>query len=652
MSYFQEKGETTPEAWDDFHLLIDNINDCAIFTTDLDGRITYWNPGAVHLLGYAPQERLGQPFSELFTEEDQNAGMPQRELETARQRGNSEDERWHVRKDGSTFFATGTLTTIQDPSGKMRGFVKVLRDITVRKHLEQALAASEARFRSIAEQSPVLIWRSDLAGQIDYFNPPWYVFRGRTPPEELGSGWIEGIHPADRDACVETARAAIERREPFEVTIRVLRHDGRYRWVINRGTPYDDGAGNLIGYLGSCVDITDRIELEKALQQQRTLAEEATQRKSRLMSALSHDARTPLNAVVLATQLLELNLGEKVEGEVQENLRTIRNAVGNVLDLLSDLLDVSRLDAGAVTVEPSRFALEPAVVECLSGIAPQAQIKDLDLQMELGELTDAVLETDRPKLKQILCNLLSNALRFTQRGHIRVFGRLGVDQIHLGVEDTGIGISPEDQRRVFDEFAMLDHPHRPIGEGTGLGLAICRRLANLLGGEISLWSELNRGSIFSLSLPATLLVVSGTQEEHQDQIPKERSESTDVDRGLIVVAEDHLASRQALSKLLRRMGYRVREASNGHDALALAREELPLIIFMDVNMPVMDGIEATRILRSDPATSDVTIIALTGDVTIVNQRRISEAGATRSLEKPVNSEMLKSVLQPLQEPDA
>ena len=224
------------------------------------------------------------------------------------------------------------------------------------------------------------------------------------------------------------------------------------------------------------------------------MAEEASRHKTRLVSALSHDVRTPLNAVVLAAQLLEVHLDGNADAEVQECLRTIRHSVRNVLDLLGDLLDLSKIDAGATPAEVSRFPLEPVLAECLASIEPQARQKGLDVRLEPGGLAGVSLETDRSKLKQILANLLSNALRYTDAGHVRLFGerdrRPGPDRRRGHRRRDRPGRPGADLRRVR---RPRPRPQRKLGEGTGLGLAICRRLAALLGGEIQLDERPGRG---------------------------------------------------------------------------------------------------------------------------------------------------------------
>lgn len=536
-----------------------------------------------------------------------------------------EDILWETH--GKTRRITVNAAPLIDADGTIAGAIVVGQDVTERQTLRDSLADSEARLRAIAEQSPAMIWRADPSGRCDYFNRTWLEFRGRPLEEEVGNGWAQGIHPDDVDACRAVYQGAVGRREVFETTYRLLRHDGEYRSIVDRGTPYFDAQGELLGYLGSCMDITDRVAIEAKLAQQ-------SEHKSRLMAALSHDARTPLNAVFLAAQLLETQVKDGADPEVQESLQVIRNSVKNVLDLLSDLLDLTRIDAGATRAEVSRFALGQTLIECLSPIELQAKAKGLDVRFDPDGLTGLNLATDRNKLKQILANFLSNALRYTDRGGITLRGDRTGGRLLIAVQDTGIGIAPEDQARVFDEFAMLGKDRHDSSEGTGLGLAICRRLAGLLQGEILLESEPGRGTTFTLALPDHL-IVEGEIETVEPVV------AVSPDSGPILVAEDHEPSRRALARIMRRFGYRVLEAGNGQEVLDEARRERPFIILMDINMPGINGIDATLALRADPLTRDVPIFALTGDVTALNQQRIGEAGVDGYLEKPVTWEQIE-----------
>lgn len=619
-----------------------------LYALDKGGKLTFMNPAAERLLGWHQDELLGRVAHEVIHHlRPDGTPYPIEEcpIHGILQTGQplSGDECFRDRQGRRVVAAFSAAPILSE--GRVVGAVISFRDIAERKRLEAGLAAAEAQFRSIAEQSPVMIWRAGTDGRCDWFNQTWCDFRGRAIGRELEADRTQAIHPDDRDRFRRVYQEAFERREVFELTYRLQRGDGQYRWIVDRGTPYRDRDGAFLGFLGSCVDISERIELEAILASEKDLAEEASRHKTQLLSALSHDARTPLNAVVLSAQLLESYMGKLNDPEVEQCLRTIRHSVRNVLDLLGDLLNLSKIDAGAMPAEPSRFTLGSVLVESLASIQTQAQVKGLEIRTEHGPGLDLVVETDRAKLKQILCNLLSNALRYTESGHILFATERTADELRISVEDTGIGIAPADQGRIFDEFATLNQPHRPVGEGTGLGLAICRRLASLLRGEIALTSEPDRGSRFTLVLPGDV-VVADTAGGGAAQ-PAQPAAKPAAGEGAILIVEDHVTSRQTLAKVLRRRGYRILEAGNGHDALALMRVERPSAVLMDVNMPVMDGIEATRLLRADPELKDLPVFALTGDVSLLNRRRIGDAGVNGFLEKPVTLEALEEALASL-----
>ncbi len=558
-----------------------------------------------------------------------------------------EEAHWPIA--GRERVVTLSASPLLNAVGAIGGAVSVVHDITARKVLEAELAASDARTRLIVEQSPALIWRLDARGHFDFGNRRLCDFVGRELEDLAGDAWEGCLHPDDRESYREALARAGDRFEPVERTLRLLKRDGLYRSVTTRVVPFVNARRDIAGYLGTCLDITDRIDLERALEQQKAVAEELSLHKSRLLAALSHDARTPLNAVVLSVQLLEMAHKDPIDPEIQHCLTTIRNAVGNVLDLLNDVLNLTRIDSGVTSVEISRFEVVPTLAECLSSVEGQARAKGLAVTLDPDGLAVLVLETDRAKLKQILCNFLSNALRYTDSGSIRLQGGRTADQLRLSVEDTGLGIDPADQSRIFDEFATVSRSDRGPGEGTGLGLSICRRLASLLKGEILLDSAPGRGSTFTLVLPASMVVAASeggavAPAEAVPAPPNAAPSSTRPDGAAILIVEDHLSSRQALCRVLGRMGYRTVEAGNGRDALTLAREERPLAILMDVNLPIMDGIDATLALRADETTRAIPIYALTGDVSVVNQRRIGDAGVDGYLEKPVTREALVRAL--------
>lgn len=552
-------------------------------------------------------------------------------------------------RGGETRTLTASAVPLTSSAGSILGAVLAVEDVTSRKRAEAQLDQQREFNTAITRSLGEGVVAIDLNGDVTFMNEAASRMMGWQPDELLGRPLHETVHfvKADgshypREDCpflnvLRTGQTA--RADEF-----LTRKDGSHFYASCTASPIVV-EGRVVGVVKVFHDITERLELQRALNEQRERAEETSRHKTRLMSALSHDARTPLNAVSLATQLLEMHLSGVENAEVKDCVRTIRDSVGNVLELLKDVLDLTRIDAGAMPPELSRFELEPVLFECLSSVETQARIKGLECRVDASSLAGATVESDRAKLKQIVSNLLSNALRFTSQGYIHLHGELRKDEIRISVLDSGHGIAPDDLGRIFEEFAMIDGPQRAPGEGTGLGLAICRRLISLLGGSIEVQSELGVGSTFTLVLPTSPALSASAIES---LAPPESD--APLAGGTILIAEDHVASRQILAKVLRRMGYRVLEVADGREVLAMAQREPLTAILMDVNMPVVGGVDATTALRADPKFRALAIFALTGDVSNDNRERMKQAGVTGFLEKPVTPDALRQALSGVTRP--
>ena len=534
--------------------------------------------------------------------------------------------------------------------GRLEGAVAVAQDVTERKRGEEELRRQRDLFRTITETGGRGSARLTSRGKsLSSTRPPSGSSAGPAPSSSAATCTAWSISSRADGSAYPAEECPLFQAIHGDQTVQgdevFIREDGRQITAAFIASPIVT-EGRRAGQVVVLRDVSDRIAQEGELKQQRERAVAASQHKTRLVAALSHDVRTPLNAVVLAAHLLELHFDGDADEEVKECLLTIRHSVNNVLDLLGDLLNLSKIDAGAVLPEISIFSLESVLTECLASIEPQARIKGLEINLVSGNLTAGGLETDRAKFKQIIGNFLSNAVRYTERGAIELRvehqdGRSGSPSpIPVSASIPGIRTASS---------TNLPSSSSPGGstnsEGTGLGLAICRRLAGLLGGEITLVSTPGQGSTFTLLLPESTLTAGPA-----GPTPGTPAAPRLADARAIVVAEDHDESRQTLSKVLRRMGYRVLEAPNGRVALDLIEGERPLAVLMDVNMPVMDGVDATLALRADPRFRDLPIFALTGDVTPVNQHRIGEAGVNGYLEKPVTWELLKQALASIGHP--
>jgi PAS domain S-box-containing protein len=382
-----------------------------------------------------------------------------------------------------------------------------------RRHAEAERAVaqeSERRFRATADTAPVLIWTSGLDALCDWFNQPWLAFTGRPMEAELGDGWAERVHPDDLDRCLAIYLGAFHAREPFAMEYRLQRHDGAYRWLLDNAVPRFGADGTFVGYIGTCVDVTDQRLAREAAEAARAAAEEANRAKSQFLSTMSHELRTPLNAVAGYVDLLVLGVRGPVTEAQRADLERLRRANQHLTGLVNDVLNFARLDAGQVEYHVAAVDLGPVVSDLETLIGAQLAAKGLAFDHD-GCAADTpehphVVRADPDKLRQILLNLLTNALKFTDPG-----GRVGLacetDATagvgRVRVTDSGRGIPPDQLSRIFEPFVQVDrHRTHESQQGVGLGLSISRELAQGMGGDLTAESTPGVGSTFTLTLPA------------------------------------------------------------------------------------------------------------------------------------------------------
>jgi PAS domain S-box-containing protein len=382
-----------------------------------------------------------------------------------------------------------------------------------RRHAEAERAAaqeSERRFRATADAAPVLIWTSGTDALCDWFNQPWLAFTGRPMEAELGNGWAERVHPDDLERCLGIYLGAFHAREPFAMEYRLQRHDGAYRWLLDNARPRFAADGTFVGYIGTCVDVTDQRDALAAAEAARAAAEAANLAKSQFLSTMSHELRTPLNAVAGYVDLLALGLRGPVTEAQRADLERLRRANQHLTGLVNDVLNFARLDAGQVEYHVEDVDFAPIVADVETLIGPQLAAKGLAFDHD-GCAADTpahphVVRADAEKLRQILLNLLTNALKFTDPG-----GRVGLacetDATagvgRVRVTDSGRGIPPDQLSRIFEPFVQVDrHRTHESQQGVGLGLSISRELAQGMGGDLTAESTPGVGSTFTLTLPA------------------------------------------------------------------------------------------------------------------------------------------------------
>src|SRR3954454_19797739 len=472
-----------------FQLLVDRVRDYAIFMLDPQGVVSSWNAGAQRFKGYTAGEIIGQHFSCFYSPEDQQAGAPQQALAIALAEGMFETEGWRVRKDGSRFWASVVIDPIRDDTGDLIGFAKITRDITDRKTTQEAVRQSEERFRLLVQSViDYAIFMLDPTGHITNWNSGAQRLKGYSTTEIVGQHFSRFYTDADRAAGIPMqALRMAERDGTFETEGWRVRKDGSRFWASVVIDPIRDETGTLIGFAKVTRDITERKAAEEALRRAMEEAERANLAKSKFLAAASHDLRQPLQSLILFAGVLKGYVhgprGEQALAHLERGLDALKA-------LMDSLLDVSKRDAGVMKPHITEFPINALVDEITVSYAPLAAGQGLAWQVEA---CDQTVRSDRALLGRLLRNLVENALRYTQRGHIRIACRRVENQLRIDVEDTGIGIPPDHLERIFEEFHQVGNPARDRAQGLGLGLAIVRRIGALLGHRIEVRSRPGAG---------------------------------------------------------------------------------------------------------------------------------------------------------------
>jgi PAS domain S-box-containing protein len=488
-----------------YQLLVESVQDYAIFALDPAGNILSWNAGAKRLKGYTREEIVGRNFSTFYSQEDLAAGKPAWELEVAAREGRLEDEGWRLRKDGSRFWANVVITALRDASGALVGFAKVTRDLTERRKTMEALLDSEERFRLLVHSvKDYAIFMLDPDGYVNSWNEGAERIKGYTEQEIVGRHFSIFYPPGNEALPGRLLEAAIRDGRVENEGWRV-RKDGTRFWADVVITALWGRAGDLVGFTKVTRDLTQRREAEqRSVEAARRAAEAeaANLAKSQFLAAMSHELRTPLNAIGGYVELLEMGIVGPVTAEQQDYLAKIQRNQRHLLGIINDLLNFTRIEAGQIAYDQARVPLREAIDAIVSMLEQQAAEKGIALT--LARCPDELAAiADRAKTEQIILNLCSNALKFTAPGgRVELACERRGTMVAVLVSDTGVGIPPEQVEHIFEPFVQLGRDLKSRHEGTGLGLAISRDLARGMGGDLTVQSEVGRGSTFSLTLRA------------------------------------------------------------------------------------------------------------------------------------------------------
>ncbi len=655
----------------------------AILISDKHARLVSVNAAACKLIGDSEQALLNQQILDLHPGIDRDAyhAYHQRVMD-----GQAITREARIpRQDGAQIdieFSSQRVIIADQPY-----MHTVIRDVTEHKAAERAQRREAARFRALFDHAPVGIRLLNSQGHPFLSNARFQQMLGYPAKALREMDFVEFTHPDD----VEADRALYQEllageRDSYEIEKRYYHQDGRLIWGQLSVAAVRSETGEIMYIISMVKDITERkhaeterqrlvrtLEEERALLAQRVAERTADLRqanaqltravraKDEFLATMSHELRTPLNAILGKTETLQEGLFGSLNDKQTDALGTVEQSGRHLLSLINDILDVAKIESGKLTLYPGPVSVPTTCKASLRMVKQMAHDKQIKLFSTLdSDVTTSPIYLDGRRLRQILINLLNNAIKFTPPGGqvgLKVVGDIAAAVIHFTVWDTGIGISEEDMGRLFQPFVQLDSSLSRPYTGTGLGLTLVARLAEMHGGGVTVESTVGQGSRFTVSLPwektprqASPAVPAPPKPSAQaarkkDASPPARPSAAAQDQPLILLVEDNETSIDTVSEYLMAVGYRVAVARDGVAALECAHATPPELILMDIQMPGMDGLEATRRIRADDDLQDVPIIALTALTMPGDRERCIEAGADVYLGKPVRLKQLVNLIE-------
>lgn len=637
------------DAEERISLLVENIQDYALFQVDPAGMITSWNNGAQRLFGYAPEQIMGRSAQVLLSPRTVPDNYLRQELDETLANGRAERQEWMVRRDGTSFWATWITTPIRDKDGQLRGFAKILRDLTEQRRVEEAMRESEERFRLMVEGArDFAIFMLDRGGLITAWNTGAQRLLGWSEAEIIGQSGKIIFTPEDRAAggaemeisqAITTGRATDERWH--------VRKNGTRFWASGVLHAVRGSGTEVEGFVKVLRDETARKEIELALQTAKSAADEANRLKDQFLATMSHELRTPLSAILLWAGIL--NGKSPAPDELQEGLAAIITSAEAQKELIDDILDTSRITSGTLRMRLRDVDLAALVRESAEAIRPNAEGKKLTIATDFSPDT-GIVRGDAERLRQVIWNLLTNAVKFTPSGgSIHLSTARHGDEIEVKVSDTGEGIRPEFLSLIFQPFKQADASTTRRQGGLGLGLAITQQLVELHGGTISVQSPgPGKGTTFTVRLPNAAPTPQGTfpePEKRGRRLPTPSPES--LAGAHVLLVEDDPDMRNAVIRILGLAGVEVTAVGSAAAALEAYEHKRPHLVLSDIGLPETDGYALLRQLRLREAAAGMTpvpAVAVTAFARHEDRQRAMESGFQQYLSKPVEPDELLTTL--------
>jgi PAS domain S-box-containing protein len=631
--------------------------------TDEKGVIQIFNVGAERMLGYAaadvvnkitpadisdPLELIARA-AELSSELETTITPGFQALVFKAKRG-IEDiyELTYIRKDGSRFPAIVSVTALRDDQGAIIGYLLIGTDNSARKQVEaeqmkldQRLRDQQFYTRSLIESNIDAIMATDPAGIITDVNKQMEALTGCTRDELIGAPFKNYF--TDPEMAQAGIKQMLREKKLSNYELTACSRDGKTTVVSFNGTTFYDRDRKLQGVFAAARDVTERKLLDQALQEQnvelkraRAAAENANLAKSDFLSSMSHELRSPLNAILGFAQLMNSDSPPPTASQTA-SIDQILRAGWYLLELINEILDLAQIESGRLALSAEPTSVAEVMLECQAMIEPLGQKRGIKMEFPLFDLP-CYVDADRTRLKQVLINLLSNAIKYNQPNGTVVVEMNRTDgdpdRVRVSVKDSGAGLPPDKLAQLFQPFNRLGQ-ERSTEEGTGIGLVMSKRLVELMGGEIGVESAVGAGSVFWFELNGAVAPQLAADTAEPAVCPQAQVQSG-VPLQTLLYVEDNPANLNLIEQLIaRRPDMRLLSARDGAQGIHLARTNQPEVILMDINLPGISGIEALRILREDPATAHIPVVALSANAMPRDIERGLQAGFFRYLTKPI-----------------
>ena len=599
-----------------------------------DGYFVDLNPAWEQTLGFTIDELKAKPFTDFIHPDDLESTIVEAEKVMTTGKDVVSFENRYRCKDGRYKWILWSSTV----SLEKQLYYAVGRDITRRKHAEDALEHEQSLLNTFMDNTPDHIYFKDRESRFIRINKAQTnLFHLSDAKEAIGKTDAEFFTEEHAQQAYADEQEVIRSGKPMQAKEeKETWRSGEETWVSTTKAPLFDRSGQIVGTFGISRDITQRVRAEAELQAAKEAAEYADRAKGDFLANMSHELRTPLNAIIGFAEILRDEIIGPIKSEQKELVADIHTSGRHLLDMINDILDLSKIEAGTMDLDFETFSVVETMEEVSTIINALASKKRIQLDQEFDQ--DMTVTADKTKFKQILYNLLANGIKFTDEdGRVTTKLEVSNNSLLIRVIDTGVGISPEDQATLFQAFTQVDTSKARAHEGTGLGLALTKRLVELHGGKIWVESAVGEGSTFSFTLPLQPRMTSSPTPMAATLTPAS-------DNRTILVAEDNEQAAHLLGIYLMEAGYRVEYAADGEEAIVKAAEIMPFAITLDIMLPKKDGWQVLKALKANPNLQSIPVII----VSITEERQLGFGlGAVDHLVKPIDKKALLASLRSL-----